>query len=163
MTEKPFKLNLAEVPWERFSRGRFGSEDQIVSTRMPAQRLDYCVTRLAPGEVSCPYHFHHVDEELFLILEGTGRLRYDGQEVAVGAQDVIVCPPGPGSAHQLVNDGEAPLVYWAISIVDPIDICEYPDSDKLLTYVQHGADAERKVFRRGDAVDYWMGEAEEAR
>lgn len=118
------------------------------------------MTRLAPGQVSCPYHFHHAEEELYYVLEGTGRLRYDGQERRLRPGDVIGCPPGPGSSHHIENDGDVPLVYLAISNNEPWDICEYPDSDKVLARAAgpDGKRAYRAVFQRSAKVDYWLDE-----
>ena len=36
-----------------------------LSSRMGAKKLGYNVSRLPPGQFSCPYHFHHSEEELF--------------------------------------------------------------------------------------------------
>lgn len=155
----PYKLNLDDVPWEAYEQGRFSSEDKYISAGLRRRHLDATLTRLAPGKVSTPYHCHHVGEELFLILEGAGTLRYDGQTVPVRAGDVISCPPGPDSAHQFLNTGDAPLIYWAISTENEVDVCEYPDSDKLLASVAQGDRRASRVFRRADQVDYWEGEA----
>ena len=47
-----------------------------VASKMAAT---YC--ELAPGEGTriCPYHLHHAQEEMFVILEGTGTLRVAGE------------------------------------------------------------------------------------
>jgi len=159
-TERPFLVNVEDVPWRPFAHGRFGSEDRNLTAHVRARKLDVWLTRLAPGQVSCPYHFHHAEEELFYVLEGTGRLRYGGKERRVRPGDVVGCPPGPEGAHQFVNDGDAPLVYLAISTVEPWEVCEYPDSDKVLARAM-GPDGKRafsKLFLRSDAVDYWHGE-----
>lgn len=40
-----------------------------------ARRLGASIDIVAPGKRSCPYHFHHGQEEMFVILEGEGTLR----------------------------------------------------------------------------------------
>ena len=162
MTEsaKPYLVNVEDVPWEPFKRGRFGSEDRDLTKYVRARKLDVALTRLAPGQVSCPYHFHHAEEELFYVLEGTGRLRYGGEVRQVRAGDVIGCPTGAEGAHQFENDGDATLVYLAISTVEPVEICQYPDSDKILAGAR-GPDGKRAfgaLFPRSASVDYWHGE-----
>lgn len=158
---KPHKLNWADVPWEAYVHGRFGSEDQALSDGLDTRRLSYVRTRLAPGQVSSPYHCHHASEEMFYVLEGRGRLRYADEERPIRAGDFIACPPGPDSAHQIVNDSSEPLVYLAVSTVEPIDVCEYPDSGKVLVRVRSadGTTALAGVYRKQDTVDYWDGEA----
>ena len=110
--------------------------------------------------VSCPYHFHHASEELFYVLEGSGLLRYGGEERRLRPGDVIGCATGPAGAHQFVNDTDAPLLYLAISTVESWEVCEYPDSDKVLARAV-GPDGKRafnKLFPRSAAVDYFSGE-----
>ena len=157
---RPLLVNVADVPWEPFARGHFGSEDRDLTAHVRARKLDVALTRLAPGQVSCPYHFHHASEELFYVLEGTGRLRYGGEERRVRPGDVVGCATGPEGAHQFVNDGDAPLVYLAISTVEPWEVCEYPDSDKLLARVvaPDGHRVVNTLFPRTAAVDYYHGE-----
>lgn len=157
---KPFLINNEDVPWERYARGRFGSEDRDLTGHVRARKLDVTLTRLAPGQVSCPYHFHHAEEELFYVLEGTGRLRYGGEECRVRAGDVIGCPTGPNSAHQFENDGDLPLVYLAISTNEPLEICEYPDSDKVMAGAadQDGQPGYHALFQRSAKVDYYDNE-----
>lgn len=156
----PLHLNLADIPWEIDpGEGRYGSDDQIVAKHVSQSRLDLAVTRLAPGKASCPYHFHHVGEELFFILEGTGELRLGGETRRLRPHDIVSCPPGPAGAHQIFNDGEVPLVYMAISTEDPVEVCEYPDSGKVMSYVvRDGKRVLRHISRLADAVGYMEGE-----
>jgi uncharacterized cupin superfamily protein len=159
MTAKP--VNLNDIPWETTpSEGRYGCDDRIVADHVPQQKLDFVVTRLEPGKASCPYHFHHVGEELFVVLEGTGQVRLGGATYPLRPHDVVSCPPGPEGAHQFINDGDVPLVYMAISTVEPVEVCEYPDSDKVMTNVRRdGKRALLHIARRADGVAYMDGEA----
>lgn len=156
----PFLINLDELPWQPSGRGTFRSDDKWVSDSLNAQKLSYIVTRLEPGMRSCPFHFHHAIEELFFVLEGTGRLRYGDEERRLRPGDFISCPPGPESAHQLINDGSEPLVYLAISTQEPLEVCEYPDSGKILMSTKD-AEGQRKshIFQKDATVDYYEGEA----
>ena len=36
------------------------------------------IDQLEPGNRGCPYHLHHAQEELFIVLEGQGTLRVAG-------------------------------------------------------------------------------------
>lgn len=125
-----------------------------LSTGTAARKLGGGVDVVPPGKRSCPYHFHHNQEELFVVLRGRGALRVDGELLAIEAGDVIFIPPGPEFAHQLINDSEAPLEYLSFSTQESVDVIEYPDSRKLLARapgVHHSA-------RADGAVDYWEGE-----
>jgi mannose-6-phosphate isomerase-like protein (cupin superfamily) len=52
-------------------------------------------------------HYHEQTEELYLVREGRGRLRLDGEERALEQGDCALIPPG--AEHKLFNVGEIPL------------------------------------------------------
>lgn len=158
---KPYLINQDDVPWQTgLTQGRFGGERKNLTAHVRARSLDVRLVRLAPGQMYCPYHFHHAEEECFYILEGRGRLRYGSDERPLRPGDVIGCPTGPESAHQIIAGAEA-LVYLAISTFAPVEVCEYPDSGKLLAVVagMNGQPDLRAMFRRASAIDdYFDGE-----
>jgi len=61
-----------------------------------------------PAGAATDAHYHRVAEEIYLFTSGAGRMRMAGEEAAVRAGDMVVIPPG--TEHQLVNDGDEPLV-----------------------------------------------------
>lgn len=124
-----------------------------------ARKLGASIDTVAPGKVSCPYHLHHAQEEMFIVLEGSGTMRVDGEMLPIGAGDVVFIPTGPDYAHQIVNTSDAPLKYLSVSTRDTPDIVEYPDSNKF--YASMRIDdrlAFDVVHRRTDNLDYWDGE-----
>jgi len=60
-----------------------------------ARKLGASVDIVAPGMRSCPYHFHHAEEEMFIVLEGHGTLRVAGEMLPLRAGDIAFIPPGP--------------------------------------------------------------------
>jgi uncharacterized cupin superfamily protein len=124
-----------------------------------ARKLGASIDIVAPGKRSCPYHFHHAQEEMFVILEGTGTLRVAGEMLPLRAGDVIFIPPGPEYPHQLINTSDAPLKYMSISTRETPEVCEYPDSGKYLASVRKdGGNAFSAIQRQGASLDYWEGE-----
>lgn len=119
-----------------------------------AVKLGASVDVLAPGKRACPYHLHHTQEEMFVILEGEGSLRVAGELLPVRAGDVVFIPPGPDYPHQFINTSSAPMKYLSIGTREQPEICEYPDSGKFVAWAP-GFDA---VRRRGGDLDYWDGE-----
>jgi uncharacterized cupin superfamily protein len=117
----------------------------------------YC--ELAPGKRLCPYHLHHAQEEMFVILEGTGTLRVAGEMLPVGKGDVIFIPAGPDYPHQLINSSDRILKYLALSTNETPEICEYPDSGKFLAEasLDHATPFE-VIDRKGEGRAYWDGE-----
>ncbi len=126
-----------------------------VSAGTAAAKLGIGIDVLPPGKRGCPYHLHHVQEEMFIVLEGEGTLRVAGEMLPVKAGDVVVIPPGPDFPHQFINTSEAPMKYLSISTKERPEICEYPDSGKYLA-LGTGFDA---VQRKAASLDYWDGEA----
>lgn len=97
---------------ERTSSASHGGEGLVESVRLftngdfetPLKFLNYSV--LPPGS-SIGYHGHREDEEIYVILEGTGTMTVNGTEIRVGPGDVIVNKPW--WKHGLVNDGSEPV------------------------------------------------------
>lgn len=151
-------LNLDRLEYEDRSRGEhYGKRVAMIGKDLGAEKLGFHVEVLPPGAFSYPYHFHHAQEELFLVLEGRAMLRYDGQYREVARGDLVHCPVGSESAHQFHNHTREPFRMLALSSRSDVEVCEYPDSGKVLAT---GADA---VFRREDRVEYLDGEEEPGR
>ena len=111
-----------------------------------------------PGRRAFPFHAHLVNEEALFILDGTGSLRLGDHTVAVRAGDYVALPAGTDGAHQLVNDGDAPLRYLCVSTMTSPEVALYPDSDKL--GVMGGQPTPIRVLVRRDAATagYFDGE-----
>ena len=124
-----------------------------------ARKLGASIDTVAPGMRSCPYHFHHAEEEMFIVLEGHGTLRVAGEMLPLRTGDIAFIPPGPEYPHQIINTSDAPLKYLSISTRESPEICEYPDSGKYLAIASLG---EGKVFdalqRTTSNLGYWDGE-----
>jgi uncharacterized cupin superfamily protein len=155
---------LAELPREAFSQGvQYQSLDSDLSGRLRLTALGAVYTEVPPGKSACPFHVHHAEDELFIILEGQGDYRFGDVSYPVAAGDVLGAPRGGSEfAHKLINSGSVPLRYLAISSRAALDVCEYPDSGKFL--VRSGVakqDSQRFVYigRAEDTLDYWDGEA----
>lgn len=157
---KPF-LNIDEITYfAPLEEGPFQEKCARISDKIGAKKLGYSISIVPPDKKVCPFHNHHINEEMFLILEGSGTLRFGEEEYAIKQHDIIACPPGGREvAHQIVNTSESDIKYLCLSTNEPYDICEYPDSDKVLAMA--GEQGNRKfhhIFRVSDEVDYYEGE-----
>src|SRR6476659_9408908 len=103
-----------------------------------ATKLGASVDVLPPGKRGCPYHLHHAQEEMFIVLEGHGTMRVAGEMLAVKPGDIVFVPPGPDYPHQMINTSDAPLKYLSLSTRDVPEVVEYPDSNKVLTNARAG-------------------------
>ena len=135
----------------------------LVGRRVPgtvSKKLGASVDWVPPGKATCPYHFHYAQEEMFVILEGSGTLRVADERIPVRRGDVIGIPPGPEYPHQLINTSNEPLKYLSISTQEFPEVCEYPDSGKYLAFTPvAGPLLEKGRMHRPDTdLDYWDGE-----
>jgi quinol monooxygenase YgiN/mannose-6-phosphate isomerase-like protein (cupin superfamily) len=88
------RFGLGETGEARFARGPLGAVGVGVSLQ-----------RLRPG-VRQPFgHRHHRDEEVYVILAGSGRVAVDAQVREVGRHDVIRIAPGSSRAFEAGPDG----------------------------------------------------------
>ncbi len=148
-------------------RDRFAASMAQIGPLVGARKLGARLVEVPAGKRAWPFHAHQVNEEMFVILEGTGELRYGKQVHLIRAGDIIGCPPGgPDCAHQLIAAEDGPLRYLAISTMESDDVMHYPDSGKLGVFVGSapgGDPRERRVAMfvpEASAVDYWEGEPE---
>ncbi|MBW2410695.1 MAG: cupin domain-containing protein [Deltaproteobacteria bacterium] len=117
-----------------------------------AEDFEFDIRSLDPDRFSFPYHFHRNAEELFMIISGKAMLRTPDGFAEVNAGDVIFFEKGPSGAHQLYNHGESACVYLDLRSTVGVDICEYPDSNKIniLPYLE--------IYESSAKVDYFKGE-----
>ena len=151
--------NVHDVKLERQTREPLydtrcgGVSDGTVATKLGAG-----YDELPAGKRSCPYHFHHAQEEMFVILEGEGSLRVAGEVLPLRAGDTVFIPAGPDYPHQIINTSAAPLKYLSISTRERPEVCEYPDSGKYLAMAGSADRPFSAMHRAKDDLDYWDGE-----
>jgi uncharacterized cupin superfamily protein len=154
-------LNLVDLVLKTWDQGeRYLSSDVSFGDRLGLTQIGVSYNVVPPGKSSCPFHNHRGEDELFVILEGTGVYRYGAEEFAIRAGDMLGAPAGGReTAHQILNTGTVPLRYLGLSGQAKADVVEYPDSDKFLAYAT-APDGERFRFvgRQAGEVDYWDGE-----
>lgn len=151
-------INPQDLSLEPSAQGDlYASADARLGPNLGLRRLGITYSEVPAGRSGCPFHNHRGEDELFIILSGTGVLRYGHLSRPIGPGDVIGAPAGgPDTAHQIINTGSEPLCYHAISSMAEIDIVEYPDSGK---YLAKTADRSfRSIRRHGEDLDYWDGE-----
>jgi uncharacterized cupin superfamily protein len=152
--------NFNDVPLERLLREpHYDSRGVRLARGTAARKLGASFDIVEPGKRTCPYHLHHAQEEMFVILEGAGTLRVAGEMLPIKSGDVIFIPAGPEYPHQILNTSAAQLKYLSVSTMEQPEICEYPDSGKYLAEGSLGSGTPFGVIdRRGANLDYWEGE-----
>jgi uncharacterized cupin superfamily protein len=105
---------------------------------------------IAAGQNGVPRHCHGAEEELFVVVAGTGVVRIGDEEAPVRTGHVISRPAGTGLAHAF-RAGPDGLEYLAYGQREPNDIVYYPDSGKVFL-------CGVGVLGRIDQLEYWDGE-----
>ena len=105
---------------------------------------------IAAGKEGFPPHFHSAEEELFVVLEGSGTVILGEEEQEVSRGHVVSRPPGTRVAHSF-RAGDNPLTYLAYGTREPNDIAYYTRSKKV-NFRGVG------LMTRLEKLDYWDGE-----
>jgi uncharacterized cupin superfamily protein len=132
----------------------------MIAPRIGAQKLGYNITAIPPGKRAFPFHNHHIYEEMFYAIEGTGEIRIGKDTFPIRPGDVIACPAGgKETAHQIIDTGDAELKYLAVSTKLSPEIAEYPDSGKFGVLAEYpaGADGKPRGFRFVGRTDRGCG------
>ena len=158
-TEPRGPVAIDSVEWDEWSDGvRYGSRVRVLSDTRGAdkRKIGVSVEELPPGRQSCPFHFHMVEEEHIIALEGEATLRLGDARYTIKAGDYVGFPAGQRAGHCLVNEGDKPFRFIMIGDNQPNEVCVYPDSNKFS--VSALRDSERFIQRFGERLDYWDGE-----
>lgn len=146
-TEREFQENQNKI--DNF---RLFSDVTRIKKGINPQNLNFDLRHLNPGQFSAPYHFHHNAEELFMVVSGAMTLRTNEGLEIVNCGDLIFFEMGETGAHQFYNHTEEPCVYLDVRTFTGCDICEYPDSNKLLIFPSRG------IYSMEDRKKYFDGE-----
>ena len=149
-------MNLDDVEFDDIEEnGLYTSSRGQISDHIGARKLGYNLTVVPPGKVQCPFHCHHGEEEMFLIIEGEGELRFGDKRYPIRKHDVIACPPGgPDVAHQIINTGKTTMRYLALSTLAEVDDVRVPgfaedlDRDRTARRERRPKDVSRREHGR---------------
>ena len=88
-----------------------GGEKEMAIRAYADEKNRIMVNRLIPG-ARVGLHTHQGSSETIYILEGGGKVIYDGEELRISAGQVHYCPEG--HEHSMINDTESDLVFFAV-------------------------------------------------
>jgi uncharacterized cupin superfamily protein len=145
---EPFHID--RVPTEEHSRGqRFGSRFKELGAFGGGTHVGVCMETLEPGKQACPAHYHMLEEEHLLILEGALTLRLGDRTYEMSAGHYACFPAGQKAAHALINNGTAPCRYLIIGERNPNDVSVYPDSGRVSVRLTG------EGYRQSATMEYW--------
>ena len=132
MLDAPFRLRAARL-----------------GARAGATELGATLYELEPGGRISPYHLHHGNEELLVVLAGAPELRTPSGVRTLAAGEVVAFPAGQDGAHAIGNASDAPVRVLLISTMRFPDVAEHLDTGAMLAMTGPG---EGKVFPGGADV-----------
>lgn len=161
LAERPSRIvHVDDVPTRQrgTGAGTVSSVARGIGDAAGSERTGLSHYVVQPGKLMNPPHAHAAEEEIFVILEGSGTAvlypspREEGEveEFAVRAGSTIARPAGTQRAHAL-RAGDDGLTLLAYGTRDPNDIVYYPRSGKI-SFRGLG------VIGRIEQADYWDGE-----
>ena len=108
---------------------RAAAAERLVRVLSEAGGLtDFVATHVTipPGGWSSQRHWHEGEDELVVILSGEAVLVDDHGRHLLRAGEVATFARGDGNAHHLVNETDAPVVVFAVSLPEASRV-HYPD------------------------------------
>lgn len=102
-------LPAADAFWRRSNQMSVLNTD--LGRQLKASTLGARLWRLEPGQASTK-HRHDEQEELYVLLEGTGRARIGEQVLTLAPLDSLLVEPA--TVRQLFNDTEAEQLWFVV-------------------------------------------------
>ena len=161
----PFIVNIDAVPESKREGSTVARTNRNLGGAAGSLKTGLVLYDVAPGKLMNPPHAHSEEEEIFVVLEGSGELELwphprgatepgkypaTGETLAVHPGSTIARPAGSGQAHSL-RAGDDGMRLLAYGMRRPNDICFYPRSGKI-SFRGVG------VIGRLERLDYWEGE-----
>jgi quercetin dioxygenase-like cupin family protein len=106
-------LRAGESFWRESNQMRVLNTD--LGKQLEASALGARLWRLRPGQAST-LHRHRTQEELYVLLEGSGRIRVDGEALTLDPLDALLVEPE--SPRQVFNDTDAEAL-WLVAGAPP--------------------------------------------
>ncbi len=131
-------LKADDAFWRRSNQMQTPNTD--LGGQLEASALGARMWRLEPGKASTQ-HRHFTQEELYVLLEVTGRVRVDGEVLTLAPHDTLLVEAD--TVRQLFNDTDADQLWLVVgapreNITSTLEMSEeqlrhmYPDGPKAL-------------------------------
>ena len=141
--------------------GGFRFRRAFIGKQAGGQKLGGSLFEILPGDSPFPFHFHHANEELAIVVRGRPHLRRIDGWTQLDEGEVVAFPVGEGGAHQFLNRTDEPVRVLIVSEMNAPEIVVFPDSGKVSSKEQApgpGSAGLWHVGRLEDGVDYLQGE-----
>lgn len=113
-THKNLKADMADIG--SVFEGAAGLEFRLATDMLELQESGLCLQRVPPG-YRFPYgHTHERQEEVYIVIRGSGRMKIDDEIVELKELDAVRVSPGSWRGYEAGTDGMEILVIGAPSL-----------------------------------------------
>jgi uncharacterized cupin superfamily protein len=149
--ERPANVVAAsDVRVDEGGEGDCWTQTRDLARAAGSERSGLRLEQVPTGKLAAPPHCHSAEEEIFVVLDGSGVCELGDERLSVTRGSVVARPAGTGLAHAF-RGGEGGITYLGYGTREPNDICYYPRSGKIAFW---GVG----VIGRLEPLDYWDGE-----
>jgi uncharacterized cupin superfamily protein len=138
MSDEP---NILNPEWDaEMADAPFRAKAMRAGARAGSHELGATLYEIEAGGAISPYHFHHANEELLIVISGRPLLRTPEGSRRLAPGEVVAFPPGADGAHRVANpEDDEPARVLLISTMRFPEVADYPDTGATLTLTQPGA------------------------
>jgi uncharacterized cupin superfamily protein len=149
MADEP---NILNPQWDaEMPDAPFRAKAMRAGARAGARELGATVYEVDAGGAISPYHFHHANEELLIVLSGRPEVRTVAGRRRLDAGAVVAFARGEDGAHAVTNPGPEPARVLLVSTMHFPDVAEHVDTGALLAITGQAAG---KVFPAGTDIAF---------
>ena len=154
--------NIYEPDWAERDEAPLRGRTARIGAPAGSERLGATLYEIDPGQNGSPFHLHHGNEEMIIVLSGRPTLRTLEGSRTLEPGEVVACPVGRAGAHQLQNRTDTPVRALVISTMNYPEVAEMLDSEKVLVISHPPGTTDRLfgAFPRAASVDRLAGELE---
>jgi uncharacterized cupin superfamily protein len=148
----PDEPNVLQPEWEaEMPDAPFRARALRAGAHAGAREIGATLYELDAGGAISPYHFHHANQELLIVLSGSPEIRTPGGARRVQPGAVLAFPRGEDGAHAVTNPGPEPARMLFISTMHFPDVAEHVDTGALLAITGQAAG---RAFPAGSDVPF---------
>lgn len=141
------EASINDLRWDMDDAGPpwFGRVMRL-GARACAREIGVSLYEMDPGGALAPYHLHHGNEELMVVLSGDPLLRTPSGSRRLVPGATVAFPRGSRGAHRVSNPGTQPARVLIFSTMHFPDVAEHPDTGTVMAMTRPG---EGQTFPRG--------------
>jgi uncharacterized cupin superfamily protein len=146
------------IAWDEFAHGKgFVDRNKHLTFAAVGEQahVGVLIESPPPGMRGAPRHYHMMEEEHALILEGEVTLLFGDERYPMKAGDYVCFPAGQAIGHSFLNSGAGPCRYLMIGERNPGDVVVMTDSNKMRVRALRRKDS---IFDMSAARKYMDGE-----